>query len=317
MTARFYSLYCQDFIRMASGVPRTRVADVSANLSETIRLARQGDGLKAAVMIFPELGLSAYSIDDLLFQDALLDAVEEAIRELMEISRGLYPVLIVGAPIRREGQLFNAAVAIHRGSILGVVPKSYLPNYREFYERRHFASGAGIRQRHLVLAGVVAPFGVDLLFQSTGSVPFTFHIEICEDFWAPLPPSTIAALAGAEILINLSASNVVIGKADTRRLLCASQSARAIAATRQQVRVNQRLILPGTARRQSSNAATGSLRASASPAIPHWSPPMSIWGESVKSGGASIPSEIVHMRNRHERPRSAPSQYHSTLPPKR
>jgi NAD+ synthase (glutamine-hydrolysing) len=230
MTARFYSLYCHDFIRIASGVPRTRVADVTANLSETIRLARQGDALKAAIMIFPELGLSAYSIDDLLFQDALLDAVEEAIRELTEISRGLYPVLIVGAPIRREGQLFNAAVAIHRGSILGVVPKSYLPNYREFYERRHFASGAGVRRRHLVLAGLVAPFGVDLLFQATGSIPLTFHIEICEDFWAPLPPSTIAALAGAEILINLSASNVVIGKADTRRLLCASQSARAIAA---------------------------------------------------------------------------------------
>jgi NAD+ synthase (glutamine-hydrolysing) len=230
MTAKFYSLYSHDFIRIASGVPRTRVADVPANLSETIRLAQQGDALKAAILIFPELGLSAYSIDDLFFQDALLDGVERAIAELAEISRGLYPVLIVGAPIRREGQLFNTAVAIHRGSVLGVVPKTYLPNYREFYERRHFASGADMRQRRLVVAGLAAPFGVDLLFQSTGSVPFTFHIEICEDFWAPLPPSTIAALAGAEILINLSASNVVIGKADTRRLLCASQSARAIAA---------------------------------------------------------------------------------------
>ncbi len=230
MMSTFYSLYSHDFIRVASGVPRTRVADVPANLAETIRLARQGDALKAALMIFPELGLSAYAIDDLLFQDALLDSVEEAIGQLVEISRGLYPVLIVGAPIRREGQLFNAAVAIHRGSILGVVPKTYLPNYREFYERRHFTSGAGIRQREVRLAGQAAPFGTDLLFQSTGSVPFTFHIEICEDFWAPLPPSTIAALAGAEILINLSASNVVIGKADTRRLLCASQSARAISA---------------------------------------------------------------------------------------
>jgi NAD+ synthase (glutamine-hydrolysing) len=230
MTSKFHSLYSHDFIRIASCVPRTRVADVPANLAETIRLARQGDAFKAALMIFPELGLSAYAIDDLLFQDALLDSVEEAIGQLVEISRGLYPVLIVGAPIRREGQLFNAAIAVHRGSIFGVVPKTYLPNYREFYERRHFASGAGIRQREVMLAGQAAPFGTDLIFQSTGSVPFTFHIEICEDFWAPLPPSTIAALAGAEILVNLSASNVVIGKSDTRRLLIASQSARAIAA---------------------------------------------------------------------------------------
>jgi NAD+ synthase (glutamine-hydrolysing) len=146
------------------------------------------------------------------------------------LSTELYPVLIIGAPIRHEGQLFNAAIVIHRGSILGVVPKTYLPNYREFYERRHFASGAGIRRRRLMLAGRTAPFGIDLLFRSTGSVAFTFHVEICEDFWAPLPPSTSAALAGAEVLINLSASNVVIGKADMRRLLCGSQSARAIAA---------------------------------------------------------------------------------------
>jgi NAD+ synthase (glutamine-hydrolysing) len=230
MTSKFHSLYTHDFIRVASCVPRTQVADVAANLNETISLARQGDALKAALMIFPELGLSAYAIDDLLFQDALLDGVERAISQLVEISRELYPVLVVGAPVRSESLLFNAAIVIHRGSLLGVVPKTYLPNYREFYERRHFASGAGIRQRDVALAGRVAPFGTDLLFRSMGSVPFTFHVEICEDFWAPLPPSTIAALAGAEILVNLSASNVVIGKADTRRLLCASQSARAVAA---------------------------------------------------------------------------------------
>ena len=230
MTSKFHSLYTHDFIRVASCVPRTQVADVAANLNETISLARQGDALKAALMIFPELGLSAYAIDDLLFQDALLDGVERAIGQLVEISRELYPVLVVGAPVRSESLLFDAAIVIHRGSLLGVVPKTYLPNYREFYERRHFASGAGIRQRDVTLADRVAPFGTDLLFRSMGLVPFTFHVEICEDFWAPLPPSTIAALAGAEILVNLSASNVVIGKADTRRLLCASQSARAVAA---------------------------------------------------------------------------------------
>jgi len=163
MASRFYSLYSHDFIRIASCVPRTLVADVAANLSKKIRLARQGDALKTALMIFPELGLSAYAIDDLLFQDALLDRVERAIGQLVEASLKLYPVLVVGAPIRHEGQLLNAAIVIHRGSIVGVVPKTYLPNYREFYERRHFRSGADVRQRQWILAGRTAPFGVDLL----------------------------------------------------------------------------------------------------------------------------------------------------------
>ncbi len=207
-----------------------QVADVTANLAETIRMAREGDAPKAALMIFPELGLSAYAIDDLLFQDALLDEVERAIDRLAEASRQLYPVLVVGAPLRNQGSLFNSAVVIHRGAVLGAVPKTYLPNYREFYERRHFTSGAGIRGRQISIAGRSVPFGTDLLFRSAGSVPFTFHVEICEDFWVPLPPSTAAALAGAEILLNLSASNITIGKAEMRRLLCASQSARAIAA---------------------------------------------------------------------------------------
>jgi len=230
MTSAFYSLYTHDFVRIATCAPRTQVADTISNVDETIRLAREGHTRKAALMLFPELGLSSYAIDDLLFQDALLDGVEKGIEQLIESSRQLYPVFVVGAPLRHEGRLFNAAVALHRGRILGVVPKTYLPNYREFYERRHFTSGAGIRQRYLRLCGQDAPFGVDLVFRSIGSVPFAFHIEICEDFWAPLPPSTDAALAGAEVLLNLSASNVVIGKPDTRRLLCASQSQRAIAA---------------------------------------------------------------------------------------
>ena len=230
MTADFRSLYSHEFMRIGSCVPRTRTADVKANLSETIRLAQQGDAAKAALLVFPELGLSAYAIDDLLFQDALLDAVERAVDQLVVASRELFPVLIVGAPLRHAGALFNTAVVIHRGTILGAVPKTYLPNYREFYEKRHFSSGAGVRAEHIRIAGREAPFGIDLLFQSSGSVEFTFHVEICEDFWAPVPPSTLAALAGAEVLINLSASNITIGKADTRRLLCASQSARAIAA---------------------------------------------------------------------------------------
>ena len=226
----FESLYRHEFIRIGSCVPRTKVADVRANFDETIRLARQGHQSNAAIMVFPELGLSAYAIEDLLFQDALLAGVEQAIADLVEVSRDLFPALIVGAPLSYSGGLFNTAVVVHRGSVLGVVPKTYLPNYREFYEKRHFSSGAGICDRHITIAGRQAPFGVDLLFHSCGSMSFTFHVEICEDFWAPSPPSTAAAMAGAEVLLNLSASNITIGKARTRRLLCASQSMRAIAA---------------------------------------------------------------------------------------
>lgn len=230
MAKDFTSLYAHEFVRIAACVPRATVTDPEFAVEETLRIAREGHAAKAAVLLFPELGLSSYAIDDLLFQDALLDEVEAAIRTLVAASRDLFPVLLVGAPLRCEGRLYNTAVVIHGGSVLGVVPKTYLPNYREFYERRHFTSGAGVRGRRIEVAGQEAPFGVDLIFRSEGSVPFSFHAEICEDIWVPLPPSTRAALAGAEVLLNLSASNITIGKAASRRLLCASQSARAIAA---------------------------------------------------------------------------------------
>jgi NAD+ synthase (glutamine-hydrolysing) len=226
----FHSLYRHDFIRIASCVPRIEVGDPAFNAAQTLKLAREGDAAHAAVMVFPELGISAYAIDDLLLQDALLDAVEHAIAQLCEETRDLFPVLIVGAPLRHAGGLYNSAIAIHRGKILGAVPKTYLPNYREFYERRHFVSGAGVRGQTIVIAGASAPFGTDLIFRSVGTAPFTFHLEICEDIWVPEPPSTAAALAGAEVLINLSASNITIGKAEIRRLLCASQSSRCAAA---------------------------------------------------------------------------------------
>jgi NAD+ synthase (glutamine-hydrolysing) len=226
----FWSPYGHEFVRVASCVPGVEVGDAAFNVAQTLDLARRGHERKIALMIFPELGISAYAIDDLLFQDALLDRVETGIVEIAEASRGLFPVLVVGAPLRCGGQLFNCAVVIHRGSILGAVPKTYLPNYREFYEARHFASGAGVRNVAIELGGRSVPFGTDLLFKSRGSVPFTAHVEICEDIWVAEPPSTAAALAGAEILLNLSASNIVIGKAEARRLLCASQSARCIAA---------------------------------------------------------------------------------------
>jgi NAD+ synthase (glutamine-hydrolysing) len=226
----FFSLYSHDFARIACCVPRTRVADAPFNLAETLRLAVEGDKAGAALMVFPELGLSSYAIEDLLLQDALLDEVEHSVAEVVKASKKHNPVLIVGAPLRVRGRLYNTAIVIHRGTILGVVPKIYLPNYREFYEKRHFISGANVLEAEITLAGQTVPFGTDFLFRSTGSVPFTFHVEICEDVWVPVPPSSHAALAGAEVLVNLSASNITIGKAETRRLLCASQSSRAIAA---------------------------------------------------------------------------------------
>ena len=222
----FASPYRHGFVRLAACVPETSLADPAANAARTLGMVREGHDRGVALMVFPELGISAYSIDDLLLQDALLAGVETALVALADGSRGLRPVFAVGAPLRFEGRLFNTAVIIHDGEILGVVPKTFLPNYREYYERRWFASGQGVVGRMLELAGRTIPFGVDLLFRAGGACPFTFHAEICEDVWTPEPPSTAAALAGAEILLNLSASNIVIGKAEARRLLCASQSMR-------------------------------------------------------------------------------------------
>jgi NAD+ synthase (glutamine-hydrolysing) len=225
----FFSLYSHEFVRVACCVPRTRVADAAYNLGETLKLAAQGDKTRAAVMVFPELGLSSYAIEDLLLQDALLDEVERSIAKVVEASRKLFPVLIVGAPLRVSGRLYNTAVVVHRGKVLGVVPKTYLPNYREFYEKRHFISGANVITCEIELLGETVPFGTDLLFKAAG-IDLTFHVEICEDVWVAIPPSSHAALAGAELLVNLSASNITIGKAEARRLLCGSQSMRAVAA---------------------------------------------------------------------------------------
>src|SRR5690606_37103942 len=149
---------------------------------------------------------------------------------LLDASRTLSPLLLVGAPLRFDGRLFNCAVAIYRGRILGITPKTYLPNYREFYEKRQFASARDATGREVTLLGQTAPFDSDVVFEAANLPGFTVHAEICEDLWAPLPPSTYAALAGATVLCNLSASNSIIGKADYRRDLCAAQSGKCIAA---------------------------------------------------------------------------------------
>jgi NAD+ synthase (glutamine-hydrolysing) len=228
----FRSPYRHGFVRVAGAVPMTAVADPVANAAQTLALVQRGQDQGVALMVFPELGLSSYAIDDLFHQEALLDAVETAIQDLAQASAGLVPAFVVGAPLRGQGRLYNTAVVIQGGRVLGVVPKSYLPNYREYYEKRWFAPGLNVVGQTLDLAGQTVPFGVDLLFEArlAGQPGMTFAVEICEDLWTPDPPSTAAALAGAEVLLNLSASNIVIGKAQERRLLCASQSLRCQAA---------------------------------------------------------------------------------------
>ena len=226
----FRSIYRHGLVRVAACTTRTTLADPAANAQAILRMARQCDRDAVALAVFPELGLSGYAIGDLLQQSAVLDGVEAALETLCAASFDLLPLLLVGAPIRHQGALYNCAVALHRGRILGVVPKIHLPNYREFYEPRHFASGDGSDGGAITLAGQTAPFGPDLLFVAQDRPGFVVHAEICEDVWVPAPPSGEAALGGATVLANLSASNITIGKAETRRLLCQSQSARCVAA---------------------------------------------------------------------------------------
>src|SRR5437667_4310019 len=230
MTERFYSIYSHAFIRAAVCVPSLRVADPEYNLQRTLDLAKQASQANVAVALFPELGISAYSNEDLFHQDALLDATCKAVGRLVKESETLTPVLIVGAPLQFDGKLFNCAVIIHRGQVLGLAPKSYLPNYREFYEKRQFTSGRDAVSREVHFLGARVPFGNDLIFDAKNVEGFRLHIEICEDVWTPIPPSTYAALGGATVLANLSAGNITIGKAAYRRDLCASQSGKCIAA---------------------------------------------------------------------------------------
>jgi NAD+ synthase (glutamine-hydrolysing) len=226
----FFNLYSHDFARVAVGVPRLRVADPAYNAAETIQLMERAVAERAVVALFPELGLSAYSCDDLFHQRALLDGVDDGLRSLLDATTRLPILTVVGLPLQVQHLLFNCAAVLYRGRVLGVVPKTYLPNYREFYEARYFASGDVLHQPSVEIAGQVAPFGSSLLFQASDQPRLTLHVEICEDVWVPIPPSSYAALAGATVLLNLSASNVTIAKAEYRRQLVSGQSARCLAA---------------------------------------------------------------------------------------
>ncbi|WP_036165869.1 NAD(+) synthase [Massilia sp. 9096] len=230
MDKRFLNLYSHDFARVAVASPRVRVADPSFNARETIALAHQAAQEGAVLVAFPELGLSAYSCDDLFHQRALLDACVDALGEVVEASSSLPLALIVGLPLRVDHVLFNCAVVVAGGRILGAVPKSYLPNYGEFYESRQFSPADNAVVDAIELLGQRVPFGPEQLFELENIPFFRFHVEICEDVWVPIPPSSYAALAGATVLVNLSASNVVVGKSGYRHQLVSQQSACCMAA---------------------------------------------------------------------------------------
>jgi NAD+ synthase (glutamine-hydrolysing) len=226
----FFDMHEHGFVRVATATPCSRTADVAYNTAGVLAEAKKAHAANVDLVVFPELTLSSYAIDDLLLQHALIERVEAALAEVVAASAELSPVLVLGAPLKRGDKLYNCAVVVARGQILGVVPKSFLPNYREFYEKRHFAHGRGCTDLWIGVAGEEVPFGTDLIFAAANLPGFRFGIEICEDFWAPVPPGMQAALAGALILCNLSASPVTIGRADDRHLHCRSSASRAIAA---------------------------------------------------------------------------------------
>ena len=226
----FYSAYAHGFARIAACTLPVAIADPATNAARVVEQARECDAEGVAVAVFPELSLTGYSVDDLFMQDTLLEAVRDAIAEIAAASADLLPVIVVGAPLLHDTRLLNCAVVIHRGRVLGVAPKSYLPTYREFYERRWFAPGDDRRGCTLELAGETVPLGPDLIFTASDLPGLAVHVEVCEDVWVPVPPSAEAALAGATVLLNLSGSPITIGRAEERHLLTRSASMRCNAA---------------------------------------------------------------------------------------
>jgi NAD+ synthase (glutamine-hydrolysing) len=226
----FFNLYQHQFTRLAVATPIVRVGDPQHNLEGTAALIEQAARDNTLLVVFPELGLTAYTCDDLFHQQALIDAAEEALAELLKRTRNLPVAALVGLPVAVNGLLYNCAALICRGRLVGVVPKTYLPNYREFYEARYFTPGDATPCTAIQLAGQSSAFGTGIVFRLTEMPQFVLHVEICEDLWVPAPPSSYAALAGATVIANLSASNIVIGKEGYRHQLVSNQSARCLAA---------------------------------------------------------------------------------------
>jgi len=226
----FFNLYRHGFARVAVATPIVRVGDPRHNAEATLELIERAAAERTALVVFPELGLTAYTCDDLFHQRALIDEAENALARLIERTRRLPVAALVGLPVAVNGLLYNCAALLCRGRLVGVVPKTYLPNYREFYEARYFTPGDAAACAEIELAGQSTAFGARQLFRVPEQPGFVLHVEICEDLWVPTPPSSFATLAGATVVANLSASNVVIGKEGYRRQLVGNQSARCLAA---------------------------------------------------------------------------------------
>src|SRR3954453_2028555 len=225
----FRSIYQHGFARVAACTGRVALVDPPANAAMVVRQARACSEEGVVVALFPELTLTGYSLEDLVLQNAVLDEVETALAQVVEASAELLPLIVLGAPLRHRNRVYNCAVVVHRGRVLGVVPKSYPPTYREFYEGRQLASGVGERGT-IRVGGADLPFGTDLLFSADDVPGLVVHAEVCEDMWIPIPPSAEAALAGATVLLNLSGSPITVGRAEDRKLLCRSASSRCLAA---------------------------------------------------------------------------------------
>lgn len=231
MDTSFFNLYNHNFIRTAVAIPEVRVADPVFNAGQTITMMRRALEQNALVVVFPELGLSAYSCEDLFHQQSLLDTCIDALDAVLKASLNIPIITVVGMPLQVHSMLFNCAIVLYRGKILGVAPKTFLPGYREFYELRQFVPAAYSPVDNINILGQPdVPFGNRLLFSVEDQPLLTLFVEICEDVWVPIPPSSFAALAGASVLINLSASNITVGKADYRRSLVANQSGRCLSA---------------------------------------------------------------------------------------
>src|SRR6266849_5131889 len=218
------------FIRVATAAPSLKVADCDYNAQRILDLLKRAEAEQVAVVLFPELSLTGYTCGDLFHQTVLQRSALAGLEKVVEEGSSLFSgVAVVGLPLLVDDRLFNIAAVVHAGRILGIIPKSFLPNYKEFYEERWFAPGANLPTRPIEILGQKVPFGPNLLFEATNVEGLIVGVEICEDLWVPVPPSSLQALHGATVLLNLSASNEVLGKAAYRRMLVGSQSGRCLA----------------------------------------------------------------------------------------
>jgi len=216
------------FIRVAAAVPKIKVGDIDYNLTQIIEFAKRAARKGASVTVFPELAVTGYTMGDLFSQQIVIEKSREALGKLAASSRNIKSLLLVGLPIVLEGKLYNVAAIISDGKILGIIPKTHIPNYKEFYEERWFASAYDLIGKETDLLGQHVPVGTDILFRAKDNPEIILGVEICEDLWVPIPPSSFQTISGATIIANLSASNDLIGKADYRKNLVSQQSARGI-----------------------------------------------------------------------------------------